>query len=612
MKPFSGRVRKLGMALLALWAFYLAGVNWLINSDVLPKLLAKDPERTKISWERGWTVVPGMVHARGFNIWKHTRGTVWRLQVDRGRVMVNLLALPLGTFQAVTASARGIDFELGPAETVLPRKQKTEPGFRIQFLRAAAHDVRSVKIGGLELDGQIRVRGGLDTRARGPLRVPKTRVYVDSGTLRMSEVELARDLRIDGWAVIDRHVPREHRDEGLIPFLSARVRVNGDIQDLAFLDALLSGSRLVSLGGGAGTIDADVLLTRGVIEPESRLVTEKATYTIDYLDYRATGTGRIYGFSAADTSIEEFLHFDLERFGLAARGEDSAYLQGKDLSVSLRRDGGWNLTGGGTPIDLVVDMKDAEVPDMTVYNRNLPPHGGLKIVSGSGRLSAHVEILERSSGGGGTVDLTAQDLIVEIKNKRVVGDLKSAVRVEAEEFEHNLWNPAGTRLEFRNAGAYVEDAAGETAAAAGANGEPTWWGVVEVPDGRISLGRPPEVSADFTIEAESAAPVFALFAKTQQQADKLDRRVKTDDLAGKGHLDVGAGAMSITGLEVEGGKAAVEAELCAQGGEMHGLIHVKYGALAAAAELHDNTETLHITSPRKWFERNQASFKCGR
>ena len=35
-------------------------------------------------------------------------------------------------------------------------------------------------------------------------------------------------------------------------------------------------------------------------------------------------------------------------------------------------------------------------------------------------------------------------------------------------------------------------------------------------------------------------------------------------------------------------------------------------ACLVAAELHDKKETLHITSPKKWFERNRESFICGR
>jgi hypothetical protein len=69
--------------------------------------------------------------------------------------------------------------------------------------------------------------------------------------------------------------------------------------------------------------------------------------------------------------------------------------------------------------------------------------------------------------------------------------------------------------------------------------------------------------------------------------------------------------MSISELEVEGGKARVRAEMCLQKGRTHGLLHARYGVLAVAAELHGTQETLHLVSPKKWFDRNRETFSCG-
>ena len=122
------RVRRGLLACLVLWIVYLVGVNLFINSDLLPRLAAPHPERTKITWERAWTVAPGLIHVRGFKLRSHTRGTVWTLEVDAGRAFFNVFALPFRTVHIVAPRARGIDFVLGTADTVLPRKKKTKPG----------------------------------------------------------------------------------------------------------------------------------------------------------------------------------------------------------------------------------------------------------------------------------------------------------------------------------------------------------------------------------------------------------------------------------------------------------------------------------------------------
>jgi hypothetical protein len=586
---------------LALWVVYLVGGNLLINSDLLRRVAAPHPERTKISWERAWTVVPGLIHVRGFNLRSHTRGTLWTLEVDRGRAFFNLFALPFNTVHIVAPRARGIDFVLGTADTVLPRKKKTKPGMEIRISFARAVGIRTMRIGEMALEGPMRAGGSFSTRARGPLRMKGAWVKLDSGTIRYGEETLATGLRINLRASIDRFVPSEHRGESLLPFLVARIRVGGEVTDLSFLNVLLRSTKAVSFGGGSGRIDADLRLTRGVVEPKSRLVTEEATITVDYLGYRAEGTGRILGFSAADTTMHELLNFHLESYSLTVRGDESPYLEGKNLVVSVRGDKGLQLREKGLQSDVIIDMPEAQVPDMTVYNRNFPSTGGIRIVSGKGRVQSHVEILERTGGGSAEVHLAAEGLVIAFQDKEVVGDLEATARVKVLDLEKMVFDPSGTRVELRNAGAFIGDTEGEN---------PEWWGVVEIPAGRVTLSRPTSGEADFTIEAESAAPVFALFAKTQKKADKMDRRLKTDDLSGGGHVRLGDGLIALTDLEIDGGKAYVRADLCIRRGELHGLVHAKYGILAVAAELHDKKETLHITSPKKWFERNRESFVC--
>jgi len=595
------RARRVLLVCLVLWVGYLVGVNLFINSDLLPRLATPHPERTKISWERAWTVVPGLIHVRGFKLWKHTRGTVWSLEVDRGRAFFNLFALPFKTVHIVAPRARGIDFVLGTADSVLPRKKKTEPGMKIRISFARAVGIRTMKIGEMALEGSVRAGGSFSTRARGPLRMKGAWVKVDSGTIRYGEETLATGLLINSRVSIDRFVPSERRGESLLPFLVARIRVGGEVADLAFLNVLLRSTKSVSFGGGSGRIDADLRLTRGVVEPKSRLVTEEAAITVEYLGYRAEGTGRILGFSAADTTVHELLNFHLESYSLAVRGDESPYLEGKDLVVSVRGAEGLRLGEKGLQSDVIIDAPESQVPDMTVYNRNFPSTGGIRIVSGNGRVKSHVEILERTGGGSAEVHLTAEDLVIEIDDKEVVGDIKVTGLVKVLDLEKKVFDPSGTRVELRNAGAFVGEAEGEN---------PEWWGVVEIPAGRITLSRPTSGEADFTIEAESAAPVFALFAKTQKKADKMDRRLNTDDLSGGGHVRLGDGLIALTDLEIDGGKAYVRADFCIRRGELHGLVHAKYGILAVAAELRDKKETLHITSPKKWFERNRESFVC--
>jgi hypothetical protein len=90
----------------------------------------------------------------------------------------------------------------------------------------------------------------------------------------------------------------------------------------------------------------------------------------------------------------------------------------------------------------------------------------------------------------------------------------------------------------------------------------------------------------------------------------MDKRLKTDGLSGTGHYRVEKGRMAVTDLEVEGGSAMLRANICMEGDGVTGLIHGRYGILAVAAELEGDTESLHITSPKRWYDNHAPDFRC--
>ncbi|MDX2438388.1 MAG: hypothetical protein QNL88_15250, partial [Acidobacteriota bacterium] len=456
-KHAKGLWRRVVIGVAVVWVLYGFAANVFIKSGLLEKVASPRPERTRISWENAWTVVPGVVHVRGFALRSHSKGSEWTLTVDRARPTINLLALPFNTLQIVRVSASGVDFQIGPSDPELPpKKKKTKPGMRIRIVSASVEDVRAVTIGDLVLTGPLKVRGGLDTQARGPLQVPRASVESTASTLKLDDEILATNLAIDSRLSIDRHVPGDHKGEGIRPFLVARLGAKGDVADLGFLNSLLKGTKTVEFGGGSGSLDADIRLTRGVIEPESILVTEKATYSVDYLGYQVQGSGSIRGFSAANSVPDEFLFFEFDDFSLAYADDHVPYVAGTGLQLSLRGDGSLSLDGEQGPLDLVVDLPKSEIPDLTVYNRNLKSSGALQIESGSGHITAHVEVLERSGGGQSQVVLEAQGVVISFKDKRVVGDLTATGKIKLVALDGWVFDPSGTKVELKNAGAFIE------------------------------------------------------------------------------------------------------------------------------------------------------------
>src|SRR5262245_23260747 len=73
-----------------LWPLYLAVANVWLHRGGLERMLNRRPERLAIHWKSAWTVWPGVVHVRGFELRNQTRVYQWWVAVDRGTVDVDL------------------------------------------------------------------------------------------------------------------------------------------------------------------------------------------------------------------------------------------------------------------------------------------------------------------------------------------------------------------------------------------------------------------------------------------------------------------------------------------------------------------------------------------
>jgi hypothetical protein len=70
--PRKSRVRRVlirsAVAILSLYALYVAAINVFLSTSLFEKVLDQDPETLFISYERGWSVWPGRIQARHLTI----------------------------------------------------------------------------------------------------------------------------------------------------------------------------------------------------------------------------------------------------------------------------------------------------------------------------------------------------------------------------------------------------------------------------------------------------------------------------------------------------------------------------------------------------------------
>src|SRR5438128_11214808 len=90
-------VQRLVLILLAiailLYPIYLITGNAYLRHGGLQRLLNKKPERMWVRWSSAWTLWPGVVRVKGFEMRSQSEAFQWWLSVDSATLDVDLLRL---------------------------------------------------------------------------------------------------------------------------------------------------------------------------------------------------------------------------------------------------------------------------------------------------------------------------------------------------------------------------------------------------------------------------------------------------------------------------------------------------------------------------------------
>ncbi len=600
------RRRRLIRSTLWVWAIYLAAGNLFVATPIGQKLIAPHPERFTIHWGRAWTVIPGLVHVQDLAIRQHSKDIVWHLTIDRAITGVNILALPFKTFHAILPRARGVEVTVEKAPTTMPPTGKTKTGFRIRLSGIGVKDIRFLEFFGFRIEGtDLQVGGGLDTTARGPLGIPQARVRLEGGRVSHEQVPLAKNLNLDCRARIDKHVKQDRLEAGIFPFISGSLSASGDVEDLRFVDTFVRSVSWMQVRGGAGSLEADLDISRGALEPGSRLDIKTSAFTFEYLDYAVSGRGEVVITGReADGRGDTELDFDLDDFALAFSDSDTPHIEGHNLSVAVIG----NLTEMVQPkaaVEVTIDVPESHVLDLTVYNRYFKGASPVEILSGKGLLTSHLEVAKAAGTGGGSFEVKTTDVSVDVKGRKIIADLHFLFPVTVTDFEDKKFSVNGSTIKIENAGVGTPEENAPTE-----NPPRDWWCNIDIDEGTLRLGKPLELHTDLTLKALDVEPLLALISKTRKSADRLDRILAIHDLEGGAHLAIEDGGTQITNLHVEAGRAEVLGNLCLRKEAKKGALYISYGILSLGVEISGEVEKKHIIGPRKWYDGHVEGFSC--
>lgn len=430
-----------GWVLVALIAVYYVGVNVLLGTSLGERLFTSKPEQFQIRYQRAWSLIPGRVQVRGFQLSTQDRSVQLMITADRVHGNLHPWTLWELRFFATDVEAEGVTLSVRPrvkeAEvrdahldelppiagfdspllTAEEEAQPKGPVVTVQLEGLTVRHLREVWIDRVRYTGDGELTGGM-------LYVPKSRLRLDdvrftdaNSKLTLAGYEVPVE-QLDA-AVALRDVELSGLELAAFRQLSADVKAKATIDPRFLNDYLRNVRGLASFkaSGVPGALELEVKIKEGVVADGSVLSyeTPRAAVRIPFVE--------VSGAAAVK--------------GVAEKGRLSLDVQLR--KAKLERSDGERLAEadrfgviGSSDVDLTkLDSVDARlvlsggrVPSLSALNDFIPEGVGVRLADGRGEAEGKLSLDSSSARGKGEFDLTASDVVVQNRSARVSGKLK--------------------------------------------------------------------------------------------------------------------------------------------------------------------------------------------
>jgi hypothetical protein len=225
------RARKVALAsvvaILSLSALYVVAANVFLSTSLFEELVDRDAEHLDVHFHRGWSIVPGRVHAQKPSIRSSDSRVEWILRVDEVALrMRRKLPAPALTDGWVAALPPVPGFDRLPMRSPEPTGPEVWDDrqyrlFTLRLDRVVANDVREIWVDQLRVEGHLRVAGSFFLKPICDVRVGPVDVSFSPGAKASFRArDAATDLDGTARVAIGRFDPRVTSGDELVARLS--------------------------------------------------------------------------------------------------------------------------------------------------------------------------------------------------------------------------------------------------------------------------------------------------------------------------------------------------------------------------------------------------------
>jgi len=471
--------------------------------------------------------------------------------------------------------------------------QEARPPWSVRMADIHLDRIHEIALGDSLLAGDSQADFTFSYEPDGTLDVQRAALSMPAGRFQAAGATAAQALSVKADVRIEPSILGQTSGLAFLRYVSGTAALKARISSLGFLRSYLAKTPWLDLKG-QGSLNADVRLDHGRLTPGTRIAVGASPIQATIFDSLATGRGTVsVAVDPARTALRvRFDRFVLEDLKQPGRPD---YIRGQGLQLAAVTPTALDLTAPMPDFDATLDMPDAEVPDLTVYDALLPREAGLWIVSGRGRARLHLEASTATNRTRGTAVLTSDAARVRFQNLELSGRLALDAPLVSPDFANRRFDLRGTRLAldgvaYRN----VEDESGET--------HTNWWARAALSGGSIAWGTPLSLRGEGKIDMKSSGPLLTLFAERSRVLRWFDDVLNVENITARGVVRVGEGKVQVESLQATGGSLEVRSRMIFSKTQRLGDLYVRYGRLAAGIELRDGKRNLKLRRPLDWYE----------
>ncbi|HEY5776276.1 MAG TPA: hypothetical protein VIS57_09335 [Xanthomonadales bacterium] len=588
------------------------------------------PDKFSITWEKAWTLYPFRFHFRDASGHGQSRSQQWEFETQAVSASIDVLPLffkrvwidrvrlsdtryyqrprlkPDKDYDGLIPFYPPISgHEIADADTT-PKKTKRPWHVDIEDIRLDGeyhywvHRLRGQARGTLRADLDVVTRGGLFS-----ITVPQIELELDRH-FSCESLELFEHGVISGGLAFAPFIPRENKGSGILRFLQIDADLAVDINNLDFIDPLISKYKHLLISG-TGFINGHLHMEAGRALAGTDLSVDADNLNVNLVSHEISGNGALWIKASEEPGNRLDLDVRFNDMVVKQAGGTQPLLTGQGLVLIGTSDNtltpavtdDTNAEASGLKnkllqAELELKIPPARVADMSVFNYYIPPGAPLSFTSGTAELEADISLTRETTGG--FLRLQARDMQAQVDEQSIRADFSADIAVVDGTLGELTLDISGSELRLDNVKVVGDKESFN---------EKDWAATLTLLQAETVLSSPFRLKTDASIHMTDSRPIVAMLGNQKDRPKWVKNTLTIEDVNGTMALDfvnprltIPTASMDSNNIEL-GAKAIIDKNL------RSGMIYARYKKLDIVVKIADGKKNIDLLRARRKFNEYQ-------